>query len=80
MDTRLKDAFVKNEIQHIARENNEQANLLSKLGSMKKKGQHRMVIQETISEQSLDIMASVTLIDREWMIEIWNILEKGSLL
>lgn len=61
MATRLKDAFVKFEIQHIAWENNEQIDLLSKLASTKKKG---TTIQETISKPSLYIMANVTPVDR----------------
>nr|KYP35342.1 Uncharacterized protein Mb2253c family [Cajanus cajan] len=41
-------------IQHVPREQNTQADLLSKLASTKRPGQHRTIIQETLHSPSLD--------------------------
>nr|KYP65244.1 hypothetical protein KK1_011476 [Cajanus cajan] len=41
-------------IQHVSREQNARADLLSKLASTKKPGQHRTIIQETLHSPSFD--------------------------
>lgn len=46
----LVSVFSKFEIEHIPREKNVRANLLSKLASTKKPGGHKTVIQETFAE------------------------------
>lgn len=66
MATWLKEVFTKFELWHVVSENNERVNLLSKLAGKKKKGQYRIVIQETILEPSIDkAIVSVTPVDRE---------------
>ena len=79
--TRVKEAFTKFKLWHIVRENNERANLLSKLTDTKKKDEYKTINQEEILELSLNkVVVSVTPVNQEWITEIWNFLEKGSLL
>lgn len=78
--TQLKEAFTKFKLKHIVIENNKIVDLQSKLVGRKKKGQYTTIIQETILEPSLNkVVVSVTLINQEWMTEIQDFLEKGSL-
>ena len=63
--TQLKETFTKFELRHVVKENNERDNLLSRLASTRNNRQHRTIIQETISESSLNKMVmSVTIVDR----------------
>ena len=60
----LKKTFTKFELRHVVKENNERDNLLSRLASTRNNRQHRTVIQETISEPSLNKMVmSVTIVN-----------------
>lgn len=62
--TQLKETFTKFELRHVVKENNERDNLLSRLASTRNNRQHRTIIQETISESSLNKMVmSVTIVD-----------------
>lgn len=62
--TQLKETFTKFELRHVVKENNERDNLLSRLASTRNNRQHRTVIQETISEPSLNKMVmSVTIVN-----------------
>lgn len=62
--TQLKETFTKFELRHVVKENNERDNLLSRLASTRNNRQHRTVIQETISQPSLNKMVmSVTIVD-----------------
>nr|KYP54649.1 Retrovirus-related Pol polyprotein from transposon 297 family [Cajanus cajan] len=68
-------------IKHVPREQNTRADLLSKLASTKKPGQHRTIIQETLHSPSLDDK-TVNVNDSEelgWMTDIWNYLKDGAL-
>nr|KYP60391.1 Uncharacterized protein Mb2253c family [Cajanus cajan] len=68
-------------IHHVPREQNVRIDLLSKLASMKCPGQHRTIIQETINPPSLDLKVVNTndVGDKEWMTDIWNYLQEGTL-
>lgn len=50
----LLNCFDEYELKHIFRENNDRANILSKLVSSKKPRQHRTFIQETFTTPSID--------------------------
>nr|KYP58231.1 hypothetical protein KK1_004525 [Cajanus cajan] len=66
---------------HVPREQNARADLLSKLASTKRPGQHRTIIQETLHSPSLDDKA-VNVNDKEdlgWMAGIWGYLKEGIL-
>nr|KYP65311.1 Transposon Ty3-G Gag-Pol polyprotein [Cajanus cajan] len=68
-------------IQHVPREQNTRADLLSKLASTKRPGQHRTIIQETLHSPSLDDKV-VNVSDSEdlgWMTSIWGYLKEGIL-
>nr|KYP39221.1 Transposon Ty3-I Gag-Pol polyprotein [Cajanus cajan] len=68
-------------IKHVPREQNTRADLLSKLASTKKPGQHRTIIQETLHSPNLDDK-TVNVNDSEelgWMTNIWNYLKDGAL-
>nr|KYP56992.1 Gypsy retrotransposon integrase-like protein 1 [Cajanus cajan] len=68
-------------IQHVPREQNTRAELLSKLASTKRPGQHRTIIQETLHSPSLNNKV-VNVSDNEdlgWMIGIWNYLKDRTL-
>ncbi|XP_020209359.1 uncharacterized protein LOC109794316 [Cajanus cajan] len=68
-------------IKHVPREQNARADLLSKLASTKRPGQHRTIIQETLHSPSLDGKI-VNVNDNEelgWMTDIWNYLKEGTL-
>lgn len=55
--------------------------MLSKLTDTKKKDEYKTINQEEILELSLNkVVVSVTPVNQEWITEIWNFLEKGSLL
>nr|KYP60222.1 Transposon Ty3-I Gag-Pol polyprotein [Cajanus cajan] len=68
-------------IQHVPREQNTRADLLSKLASTKRPGQHRTIIQETLHSPSLNDKV-VNVSDNEdlgWMTGIWSYLKEGTL-
>nr|KYP60049.1 hypothetical protein KK1_015497 [Cajanus cajan] len=68
-------------IKHVPREQNARADLLSKLASTKRPGQHRTIIQETLHSPSLDDKV-VNVSDNEdlgWMTDIWSYLKEGTL-
>nr|KYP73759.1 hypothetical protein KK1_006409 [Cajanus cajan] len=56
-------------IQHVPREQNTRADLLSKLASTKRPGQHRTIIQETLHSPSLDdkVVNASNSEDQGWM-------------
>nr|KYP32048.1 Retrovirus-related Pol polyprotein from transposon opus [Cajanus cajan] len=68
-------------IRHVPREQNTRADLLSKLASTKRPGQHQTIIQETLHSPSLsDKLVNVS--DSEdlgWMTSIWGYLKEGTL-
>ncbi|XP_020236671.1 uncharacterized protein LOC109816185 [Cajanus cajan] len=68
-------------IQHVPREQNAQVDLLSKLASTKKLGQHRTIIQETLHSPSFDdkVVNVSDSGDLGWMTGIWNYLKEGTL-
>ncbi|XP_020211548.1 uncharacterized protein LOC109796275 [Cajanus cajan] len=68
-------------IKHVPREQNARADLLSKLASTKRPGQHRTIIQETLHSPSLDdkIVNVNDNEERGWMADIWNHLKEGTL-
>uniref|UniRef100_A0A151UDF3 Transposon Ty3-G Gag-Pol polyprotein n=1 Tax=Cajanus cajan TaxID=3821 RepID=A0A151UDF3_CAJCA len=78
---RLISSFDEFTIKHVPREQNARADLLSKLASTKRPGQHRTIIQETLHSPSLDDKV-VNVSDNEdlgWMAGIWNYLKEGTL-
>lgn len=69
-------------IEHVPQERNARANILLKLARTKKTGQHRKVIQETISQPSIESEDRILAIeehDREWMALIWDYLVNDTL-
>nr|KYP75978.1 Retrovirus-related Pol polyprotein from transposon opus [Cajanus cajan] len=66
---------------HVPREQNTIADLLSKLASTKRPGQHRTIIQETLYSPSLDdkIVNTSNIKDQGWMTGIWSYLKAGVL-
>nr|KYP62073.1 Transposon Ty3-I Gag-Pol polyprotein [Cajanus cajan] len=68
-------------IKHVPREQNVRVDLLSKLASTKRPGQHRTIIQETLHSPSLEDKV-VNVSDNEdlgWMAGIWGYLKEGTL-
>nr|KYP36265.1 Pro-Pol polyprotein [Cajanus cajan] len=81
MVSHLISSFDHFQIEHIPRAQNVRADLLSKLASTKRPGQHKTIIQETISTPSYD---SVAILDNNpgqssWMASIWQYLTDGTL-
>nr|KYP38741.1 hypothetical protein KK1_039990 [Cajanus cajan] len=78
---RLISSFDEFTIQHVLREQNTRADLLSKLASTKRPGQHRTIIQETLHSPSLDdkIVNVSENDDLGWMTGIWGYLKEGIL-
>nr|KYP65463.1 Transposon Ty3-I Gag-Pol polyprotein [Cajanus cajan] len=68
-------------IHHVPREQNARADLLSKLASTKRLGQHRTIIQETLHSPSLDdkVVNTSDSGDHGWMTGIWNYIKEGTL-
>nr|KYP38150.1 Uncharacterized protein Mb2253c family [Cajanus cajan] len=68
-------------IQHVPQEQNVRADLLSKLASTKRPGQHRTIIQETMHSPSLDdkVVNTNNSKDHGWMTGIWSYLKEGVL-
>ncbi|XP_020238884.1 uncharacterized protein LOC109817943 [Cajanus cajan] len=68
-------------IQHVSCEQNARADLLSKLASTKKPGQHRTIIQEALHSPSFDdkVVNVSDSGDLGWMAGIWNYLKEGTL-
>ncbi|XP_020203766.1 uncharacterized protein LOC109789265 [Cajanus cajan] len=68
-------------IRHVPREQNVRADLLSKLASTKRPGQHRTIIQETLNSPSLDdkVVIANKNEDQGWMTGIWSYLKEGTL-
>nr|KYP49822.1 Retrotransposable element Tf2 [Cajanus cajan] len=68
-------------IQHIPREQNTRADLLSKPASTKRPGHHRTIIQEILHSPSLDdkVVNTSDNEERGWMTGIWNYLKSGTL-
>ncbi|XP_020225120.1 uncharacterized protein LOC109807003 [Cajanus cajan] len=81
MVSHLTSSFDDFQIKHIPREQNVRANLLSKLASTKRPGQHKTNIQETIGAPSQDLMAISTDSQGQptWMFDIWKYLTDGTL-
>nr|KYP41787.1 hypothetical protein KK1_036844 [Cajanus cajan] len=68
-------------IHHVPREQNARADLLSKLASTKRPGQHRTIIQETLHSPSLDdkVVNTNDSEEKGWMTGVWNYLKAGVL-
>nr|KYP46807.1 hypothetical protein KK1_031580 [Cajanus cajan] len=68
-------------IQHVPRDQNTKADLLSKFASTKRPGQHQTIIQETLHSPSLDdkVVNSSDSEEQGWMTGIWNYLKAGIL-
>nr|KYP35255.1 hypothetical protein KK1_043711 [Cajanus cajan] len=68
-------------VKHVPREQNARADLLSKLASTKKPGQHRTIIQETLHSPSLEdkIVNANDSEELGWMADIWSYLQEGTL-
>ncbi|XP_058742696.1 uncharacterized protein LOC131615241 [Vicia villosa] len=76
--------FTKAEVEHIPREHNSRADVLSKLASTRKKGGNKSVIQEILSRSSVDKDAQPLPVlaigdDRCWMTPVYNFLTKDEL-
>ncbi|XP_058722967.1 uncharacterized protein LOC131594783 [Vicia villosa] len=76
--------FAKAEVEHIPREHNSRADVLSKLASTKKKGGNKSVIQEILSRPSIDKGAQPLTVlaigdDNCWMTPMYNCLTKDEL-
>nr|KYP43548.1 Uncharacterized protein Mb2253c family [Cajanus cajan] len=65
-------------IHHVPREQNAKADLLSKLASTKRPGQHQTIIHETLNSPSLDDKV-INTNEQGWMTGIWNYLKEGAL-
>nr|KYP43468.1 Uncharacterized protein Mb2253c family [Cajanus cajan] len=81
MVSHLTSSFDHFQIKHVPRAHNVRADLLSKLASTKRPGQHKTIIQETISAPSYD---SVTVLannpgQSSWMSNIRQYLTDGTL-
>nr|KYP45267.1 Transposon Ty3-I Gag-Pol polyprotein [Cajanus cajan] len=72
------DAF---QIEHIPRAQNARDDLLSKLASTKRPGQHRTIIQEKIAAPSCQVTAvfANSSYQQGWMADIWKYLKHGIL-
>nr|KYP59386.1 hypothetical protein KK1_014820 [Cajanus cajan] len=81
MASQLISSFDEFTIQHVPREQNNRADLLSKLASTKCPGQHRTIIQETLHSPSLEDKVVNTSDDEDqgWMTDIWRYLKAGVL-
>ena len=76
--------FDRAEISHVPREQNTRADILSKLASTKKKGGNKYVIQESMSQPSIEKYVTLPEINSIgdnscWMTPIFNFLTKGDL-
>ncbi|XP_050877934.1 uncharacterized protein LOC127081757 [Lathyrus oleraceus] len=78
------DRFEKWEVQHIPREHNTRADVLSKLASTRKKGGNKSVIQEILPRPSIDKLPPPLEVNaigdaRCWMTPIYNYLTRDEL-
>ncbi|XP_058757131.1 uncharacterized protein LOC131630360 [Vicia villosa] len=76
--------FAKAEVEHIPREHNSRADVLSKLASTRKKGGNKSVIQEILPRPSIDKDAQPLPVlaigdDHCWMTPVYNFLTKDEL-
>ncbi|XP_058767422.1 uncharacterized protein LOC131641112 [Vicia villosa] len=76
--------FARAEVEHIPREHNTRADVLSKLASTRKKGGNKSVIQENLSKPSVDKSTSHLQVlaigdDHCWMTPVYNFLTKNEL-
>ncbi|CAJ2663183.1 unnamed protein product [Trifolium pratense] len=72
------------EVQHVPREHNKRADILSKLASTKKKGGNKSVIQEVLPRPSIEKASDVLDINvigdqNCWMTPVYNFLANGTL-
>ncbi|XP_020229889.1 uncharacterized protein LOC109810756 [Cajanus cajan] len=81
MVSHLTSSFDHFQIEHIPRAQNLRVDLLSKLASTKRPGQHKTIIQETISTPSYDSAAILanTPGQSSWMTNIWQYFTDGTL-
>nr|KYP33847.1 hypothetical protein KK1_045273 [Cajanus cajan] len=81
LTTQRISSFDELKMHHVPREQNARADLLSKLASIKRPGQHRTIIQETLHSPSLDDKVVCTGDSKEqgWTTGIWNYLKAGVL-
>nr|KYP56519.1 Uncharacterized protein Mb2253c family [Cajanus cajan] len=81
MVSHLTSSFDHFQIEHVPRAHNARADLLSKLASTKHPGQHKTIIQETISAPSYDSVAVLSNDPGQssWMSSIWQYLTDGTL-
>ncbi|XP_058765523.1 uncharacterized protein LOC131639017 [Vicia villosa] len=76
--------FAKAEVEHIPREHNSRADVLSKLASTRKKGGNKSVIQEILSRPSVEKVTQPLPVlaigdDNCWMTPVYNFLTKDEL-
>nr|KYP63589.1 Uncharacterized protein Mb2253c family [Cajanus cajan] len=74
MISQLTSFFDVFQIEHIPRAQNARADLLSKLASTKRPGQHRTIIQETITAPSCHVTSifANSSYQQGWMADIWR--------
>src|ERR1044072_1594728 len=76
----LKKKFEEVRIEHVLREKNTRADILPKLASTKKPGNHQSVIQLTLQQPSVDIVDIYCLqVEENWMTDIKAFLKDGLL-
>jgi len=78
--TSMIDHFDVFKIEHISRSNNTRTNLLSNLGSTKKKDRHQSLLQQTLTSPSIqrqDQCMQITIVGT-WMKSFIQHLEKGT--
>nr|KYP62971.1 Uncharacterized protein Mb2253c family [Cajanus cajan] len=81
MVSHLTSFFDSFQIVHISRDQNVQADILSKLASTKRPGQHKTIIQESITTSSYNSIAILTNCpsNQSKMSNIWKYMEDGTL-
>ncbi|XP_020231907.1 uncharacterized protein LOC109812370 [Cajanus cajan] len=81
MVSQLTSFFDNFQMEHIPRAQNARADLLSKLASTKRPGQHKIIIQETIAAPSCQVTAifANNSYQQGWMADIWKYLKDGTL-
>nr|KYP74436.1 Uncharacterized protein Mb2253c family [Cajanus cajan] len=81
MVSQLTSFFDDFQIEHIPRAQNERVDLLSKLASTKRPGQHKTIIQETIAAPSCQVTTifANNSYQQGWMADIWKYLKDGIL-
>src|ERR1044072_1089515 len=74
----LKKKFEYVRVEHVPREKNTKADIISKLGSTKKLGNHQSVIQLTLQKPSVEVVDIYCLqVEESWMTSINAFLKDG---